>query len=105
MLVLLLTLGMTGASASASKAVVRWFHSPSRNIECEVAVKRTQLGTYAYGQTHKPPQRVTLYTSGRMRACRGVSCEGTGAVRAFTLRYRSSVGAGPFRCTSLLIGM
>jgi hypothetical protein len=85
--------------APAAGATVRWFHSPSGNIECEVR------SAYAYCQTWKPPRSVELRVSGRLRRCSGVRCLGNGPTNATTLRYGRSLVVGPFRCTSLTIGM
>src|SRR5215213_9501208 len=93
-----------GMSASPAEAAVRWFHSPTRNIECEVAAA-DRLGTYALCQTVRKPKSVTLRESGRMRVCTGNACLGNGPENAFTLRYGRSVSVGPFRCTSLVNGM
>jgi hypothetical protein len=99
--------GLTSStSASAAGATVQWFHSPSGNIECEVASQRPHVPpphTYAYCQTFQPLRSVTLSASGRTHVCPG--CVGNGPENAFTLRYGRSVQVGPFRCTSLKIGM
>jgi hypothetical protein len=79
--------------------MVRWFHSPSRNIECEVAAADPR-GTYAHCQTIKPPRSVTLTANGHVRICRGVGCLGNGPTGAFTLRYGQTTKVGPIRCTS-----
>lgn len=84
---------------SAAGAVVRWFHSPSGNIECEVAAADPR-GTYADCQTVKPPRSVKLTADGRVQVCRGVRCLGNGPTNAFTLRYGQAIRVGPFRCTS-----
>jgi hypothetical protein len=89
--------------ASASGAVVRWFHSPSGNIECEVAAD--PRGSYAYCQTFKPPRSAKLSAAGHVRVCVGVRCVGNGPLNAFTLRYGKTVRVGPFRCTSGRSGM
>jgi hypothetical protein len=88
---------------SSSSALARWFHSPSRNIECEVGVARPGLGTYAFCATLRPARCVTLKVSGRMRVRQ--NCFGNGPENAFTLRYGRSVRVGPFRCTSRTNGM
>lgn len=90
--------------ASSALAVVRWFHSPTRNIQCEVASARSR-GTYAYCQTFRKPKSVTLKATGRMTTCTGNRCLGNGPENAFTLRYGRSTTVGPFRCTSRVNGM
>ena len=91
-------------AAVAAAATVTWFHSPSGNIECEVAAADLR-GTYAYCQTFVRPRSVKLSATGRMRVCTGTGCLGNGPENALTLRYGRSVRLGPFRCTSLLSGM
>jgi hypothetical protein len=91
-------------AAVAAAAAVSWFHSPSGNIECEVAARSIQ-GTHAYCQTFTPARSATLDAAGRTRVCRGTGCLGNGPENAFTLRYGRSVTVGPFRCTSLVSGM
>ncbi|HEY1370702.1 MAG TPA: DUF6636 domain-containing protein [Gaiellaceae bacterium] len=90
--------------AGSATATVRWFHSPTGNIQCEVA-SRGPGGTFAFCQTFKAPRSATLRRDGRTRVCRGVGCLGNGPENAFTLRYGRSVTVGPFRCTSRRSGM
>jgi hypothetical protein len=71
--------------ASSALAGVRWFHSPTRNIQCEVSSGRPR-GTYAYCQTFRRPRSVTLRATGRMTTCTGNRCLGNGPENAFTLR-------------------
>ena len=91
-------------SATAARAAVRSFHSPTGNIECEVAATDVR-GTYAYCQTFRSPKSIRLAASGRMKVCTGTRCLGNGPEDAFTLRYGRSVDLGPFRCTSRTTGM
>jgi hypothetical protein len=93
------------ATASASPTGVRWFHSPSGNIQCEVASGRLKLGTYAFCATRKPARCVRLTGKGQLSVHRGLSCEGDGPENATTLAYGSSLRTGPFRCTSRQTGM
>jgi hypothetical protein len=83
---------------------VRWFHSPSGNIQCEVSA-HDERGTYAYCQSFEPARSVMLRRGGGMKVCRGEACLGNGPENAFTLGYGRSVRVGPFRCTSLERGM
>ncbi|MCW2967246.1 MAG: hypothetical protein JWM71_1018 [Solirubrobacteraceae bacterium] len=90
--------------ATASAGSVRWFHSPSGNIQCEVSYK-TSRGTYAYCQTFQPAASVTLKASGSSKLCSGGGCLGDGPPQAFTLGYGKAVKIGIFRCTSRTSGM
>jgi hypothetical protein len=96
---------LAGSSASASPTVVRWFHSPSGNISCEVGAARPQLGTYAFCATVKPARCARLDGSGQLRVRRGLTCQGNAPETSFTLAYGKSVRVGPFRCTSRMDGM
>jgi hypothetical protein len=98
-----LVLGAIVGAGSAS-AKVRWFHSPSGNIQCQVSANDAR-GNSAYCQTFERPQSVTLRRSGKMDLCRGIKCLGNGPEDAFTLLYGHSVRVGPFRCTSLKRGI
>jgi hypothetical protein len=102
--VVALVLFLAVASPAASDAAVRWFHSPSGNIQCELVAGEPR-GTYAFCQTFRRPRSVTLRRSGAMRVCNGTGCLGNGPENAFTLRYGRSVRVGPFVCTSLRQGM
>jgi hypothetical protein len=95
----LLIISCVLAAPSTAAATVKFFHSPSKNIECEL---RT---AYAYCQTFAPLRSVKLVPSGTYRICNGVRCVGNGPVDAFTLGYGRSADVGPFRCTSLSSGM
>jgi hypothetical protein len=90
--------------ADSASAAVRWFHSPTGNIQCQVSAHDSR-GTAAYCQTFKPARSVTLSASGAIKTCRGSHCLGNGPEDAFTLKYGRSVTVGPFRCTSLQSGM
>ena len=90
--------------ASSALAVVRWFHSPTRNIQCEVSGGRPR-GVYAYCVTFRTPKHVVLRANGRMATCFGIRCLSNGPENAFTLRYGRSTNVGPFRCTSRVTGM
>ena len=88
-----------------ASATIRWFHSPSENIECQVTAADPAIGTAAYCQTGTPALHVVMHPNGRLDLCHGVQCLGNGPVNATTLAYGKSVVVGPFRCTSLRIGM
>jgi hypothetical protein len=107
LLVAALVLGALAVQPGAgwsSASLVRFFHSPSGNIQCEVASKDPR-GTYAYCQTFKAPRSVQLFATGRLKTCTGMKCLGDGPENAFTLAYGRSTTVGPFRCTSLTTGM
>jgi len=81
-------------------AAARWFHSPTGNIECELAADDVR-GTYAYCQTFAPAQTATLRPNGRTAVCTRRACPvGNGPERAPVLPYGRSIRVGPFRCTS-----
>jgi hypothetical protein len=92
-------------AATDAAAKVRWFHSPSGNIECEVAAADDQRGTHAYCQTFDRPRSVKLRRDGTLRVCRGIACLGNGPTNASTLGHGESIRVGPFRCESLERGM
>ena len=93
------------ASAGASSTSVRWFHSPSGNIECEVA-SHDLRGTYAYCQTFRPLQTARLGANGRTRVCAHRACPvGNGPENAVTVAYGRSIRVGIFRCTSATSGI
>ena len=91
--------------AGARTGTVRWFHSPSGNIECEVASHDVR-GTYAYCQTFNPLQTARLTANGHTKVCAHRTCSvGNGPENATTLGYGHSVRVGIFRCTSALTGV
>ena len=92
------------AVPAAAQGKVRWFHSPSGNIQCEVAANDSR-GTYAYCQTFNPTESVKLDAAGHSKVCAGGNCVGDGPPGAFTLHYGDAVRIGPFRCTSRTSGM
>ncbi|MCW2989546.1 MAG: hypothetical protein JWM73_140 [Solirubrobacterales bacterium] len=102
---MLLTAALVAAALPATaSAKVSWFHSPSGNIECEVASNDSR-GTYAYCQTFDPVASVKLNAKGASKVCHGASCVGDGPPEAFTLGYGKAVKVGIFRCTSRTSGM
>jgi hypothetical protein len=97
-------LALAGA-AGARAGLVRWFHSPSGNIQCEVA-SADPRGTYAYCQTFTPLQTATLIPTGRTTVCSHRTCSvGNGPVGATTLAYGRSIRVGIFECSSSTSGM
>jgi hypothetical protein len=99
--VLLLTTPLLVAVAWApvSNATVKWFHSPSGNIACEVSVGRPN-GTYALCTSDKPPQRAVLKANGHTSVCVRIRCLSNAPLKSFKLAYGTSIRLGPFRCTS-----
>lgn len=92
-------------AAEARPSTVRWFHSPSGNIECEVASHDVR-GTYAYCQTFRPLQTARLSASGHTSVCaRGPCSIGNGPENATNLPYGQSLRVGIFRCTSSAAGV
>ena len=91
------------ALAPAAGATVRFFHSPSGNIECEMRV--TTNAKYAYCQTNTPARSARLSRTGRTTICRGGKCVGDAPEGATTLAYGRSITVGRFRCTSRRTGM
>ncbi len=89
---------------SLSRAAVRSFHSPSRNIECQLD-DHYAGHTLAYCETFVPERSARLRANGRTRFCHGERCLSNGPTNAFTLRYGHSVRVGPFRCSSSRRGM
>jgi hypothetical protein len=92
------------AVPAGASAKVRWFHSPSGNIQCEVAY-HDDRGTYAYCQTFQPAASVKLNDGGISKVCHGARCLGDGPENAFTLGYGDHIRVGAFRCTSRTTGM
>jgi hypothetical protein len=91
-------------SAAVAGATVRWFHSPSGNIQCEVASGGAR-GTYAYCQTFTPMRTARLTAHGRTKVCSRQCSVGNGPENATTLGYGRSLRIGRFRYTSLSTGM
>jgi hypothetical protein len=88
----------------------RSFDSPSRNISCYMADSRGS--SIVLCQSATPPQRVTLYASGRVTICRNPSprdnvCDlgDRGENRFAILAYGRHATVGRFRCLSLATGV
>lgn len=97
------TIAVGGATAGSRS--IRWFHSPTGNIECEVASHDVR-GTYAYCQMFRPLQTARLTANGRTAVCAHRACPvGNGPVNATTLPYGHSVRVGIFRCASAVAGI
>jgi hypothetical protein len=91
--------------AAPAARVVKWFHSPSGNIGCEVASSDVR-GTYAYCQTFTPLQTATLRRNGHTTVCsRGACPVGNGPVGEPTLAYGRSIRVGIFECSSAVTGV
>jgi hypothetical protein len=101
----LLFLLAASGSAAAEPQTVRWFHSPSGNIQCEVA-SGDPRGTYAYCQTFTPLQTAKLRRNGHTAVCSRRSCPvGNGPEGAPALGYGRSLRVGVFRCSSARSGV
>ena len=104
-LLLLVIAFVAAGSAAGGGETVRWFHSPSGNIQCEVA-SHDRRGTYAYCQTFKPLQWARLTRDGRTRVCSHRRCAvGNGPENATTLAYNRSLRVGIFSCSSSKAGI
>src|SRR5688572_9469780 len=91
LLTILVGVAYVASSAAASAETVRWFHSPTGNIECEVASGGSR-GDYVYCQTFTPLQTVTLRRNGRSSVCSSSRCSvGNGPDRSAVLGYGLSV--------------
>jgi hypothetical protein len=101
---LVLSIALTLTVASPALAEVTWFHSPSRNISCEVS-SGGERGASAFCQSLQEPQSVTLSEQGTMKVCHGTKCLGDGPEGAFELGYGKSIKVGNFKCTSKKAGM
>src|SRR5262245_61716466 len=102
---LLLSIALTLAVASPALAKVKWFHSPSGNISCEVSSGGGGYGANAFCQSIQKPRSVTLSKQGTLEVCHGTKCLGDGPETAFELGYGKSVEVGNFKCTSKKTGM
>lgn len=101
----LVAASVVAGSATASPSAIRWFHSPTGNIECEVA-SHDARGTYAYCQTFRPLQTARLTANGRTAVCARRACQvGNGPTNATTLQYGGSLRIGIFRCSSAVTGI
>ena len=100
---LVLVIGALLAPAAAS-GKVRFFHSPTGNISCEVTSKDPR-GTYAYCQSFRPVQSVRMGRRGHSKVCKGWKCVGDPPSNSFELGYGESVRVGPFRCFSRTTGV
>jgi hypothetical protein len=81
------------------------FHSPSANIECGMVDDRRSAIVECW--TFRPPQKVWLYASGRLRICRGseARCKLGNIGEEPTLAYGRQITVGRFRCLSLKSGV
>jgi hypothetical protein len=84
------------------RAAVRWFHSPGEHVGCEVSAAPPR-GTYSVCVTDRPWRTVTLDKRGRVSVCR--SCRSNDPENSTLLRYGKTTRVGPFRCTSLPVGI
>jgi len=92
-----------GLPTSAS-ALVRHFHSPNRNISCEVTTGFA-LGTRVHCQSLRRPLSASLVPTGEVQVCSGTQCLGRTFRRSVPLRYGAAIRVGPFRCFSQRSGI
>lgn len=87
-------------------AGVKFFHSPSGNILCQVSYQRGpgDLDS-AYCVSRYPPQNVSMDPDGVLTVCTGMSCMSNGPTDQENLPYGQSTGLGPFTCLSEVSGM
>jgi hypothetical protein len=98
------------APALSSGGSARWFYSPD-GVECELGLNRSGLHrpTYAFCLAYQPgrPTRtaiaVTMNASGKLTICHG--CMSNQPDNAQRLAVGRSIALGPFRCTSLHVGV
>jgi hypothetical protein len=85
---------------------VRFFHSPSGNIHCEINYQRGyEIPDSAYCASWKPPQHVSMNPNGMLTVCAGESCLSNGPEDEVTLPYHHTTGLGPFTCLSEVSGV
>ena len=102
---LLLSIALTLIVASPALAEeVKFFHSPSKNISCEVS-SGGERGASAFCQSLQKPRSVTLSEQGTLKVCDGTKCLGDPPEDAFELGYGKSVKVGNFECMSKTTGM
>ena len=107
-----LTVLVVAATAYGSPESQRFFLTPGPNgAGCEIDVGVSGLPTQAWCAIG-PPQLpfskalgVAMSASGRLQICHGGRCVGNAPVGTTTLRYGRSISLGPFRCTSLRLGV
>jgi hypothetical protein len=102
------TLGAPRAAADNPICSASWcsFLSPSRNLSCEIAYRRSNgLPDETYCQTQSPPQSVHLSTDGSFKTCTGDSCVGNPGQGTPILPYGQNAGVGPFSCRSETSGV
>jgi len=94
-----------GPTAQAEPGV-KFFHSPSGNISCEINYQRGYgIPDSAYCVSGKPPQNVSMNSDGVLTVCTGESCLSNGPEDEVTLPYNHTTGIGPFTCLSEVSGV
>lgn len=93
---------LAAAPSSGAAGGAGYFASPSGGLLCQITAQQAwcdnRRGDSGYASA-------TLFPSGRLKLC-GLSCAGDpGDVKVTTLAYGRSRVAGPFRCTSLRVGV
>jgi hypothetical protein len=103
---------VVAATAYGSPTSQRFFITQGPNgAGCELDVGVSGLPTATWCVVG-PPQLpfskavgVTLTASGRLQVCHGGRCVGNAPSGTPRLRYGRSISLGPFRCTSLRLGV
>lgn len=84
------------------------FYSPSTNIDCGLSDGPSRGAPIVVCWTRKPPQRVQMNATGRLRICRGsLRCSADFGERPVPrkLAYGKEVAVGRFRCSSQRSGV
>jgi hypothetical protein len=107
-----LTALVIAATAYGSPESQRFFLTQGPNgASCEIDAGVSGLPTSTWcvvGPPHLTFSKavgVTLRASGRLEVCHGGRCVGNAPSGTSTLRYGRSITLGPFRCTSLQVGV
>jgi len=95
-----------GPVNDANTPNVKFFHSPSGNIHCEINYQRGYgISDSAYCMSERPLQNVSMNADGVLTTCTGESCGGNGPDDEWTLPYNHTTGIGPFTCLSEVTGV
>src|SRR6188768_2953371 len=81
-----------GPTAQADPGV-KFFHSPSGNISCEIDYQRGPGNPdSAYCVSADPPQHVSMDPEGVLTVCKGVSCMSNGPIDSVNVPYGQTTG-------------
>lgn len=91
---------------NATPSPERYFHSPSRNIQCELNNGSAGLSARAYCQTQTPPASVAMTANGTLTKCAGLGCLGDpGDNTVQDLPYGRAISLARFHCISMTSGV